>query len=212
MAVIHTAALAALLGLAGCSADDGPSFNMSSTPTAPGDSLTIRRVLGDTAAREVVQSDPNLGWMPAEAPRSTLANPDEAMRDIPNYNPVARPELERDLRRSPAPPQTPAPRPRSDATPPRGSSGPAPSAAVATNPVPTVPRVNAFAPPPAPPARDTAGQVVAVPGRPPIVTGSGAGGVTPYVQPGGAGGVMVPNGPNSATLLGNDGSVQVVPR
>lgn len=208
MAVIHTAALAALLGFAGCSIEDGPSFNMSSTPTAPGDSLTIRRVLGDTATRDAVQSDPNLGWMPEEAPRSTLGNPDEAVRDIPSYNPVPRPGLQRDLQRTPA-------QPRSDATPPqspRGSSGPPPSTAVATNPIPGTRRVDPFAPPPAGPAARTDGRVVAVPGGAPVVTGAGSGSVSTYIEPGGPGGVMVQNGPNSTTLLGADGTVRVVPR
>jgi hypothetical protein len=201
------AALAALIGLValgGCSLDAGPSWNLSSRPEAPGDSLTIRRVLGDTASRETVQTDANLGWMPEEAPRSTLGNPDEAVRDIPPYNPVPRPGLERDLRRDP--------QPRTDIVPPRGSSGPPPSAAAAPNPIPGTARVDPFAPPPPGPTARTDGRVIPVPGRPPIVTGAGSGGVTTYTEPGGPGGVAVPNGPNSMTLLGNDGSVRVVPR
>ena len=45
-APIALAAALMLLALPGCGASFGPSFNMSSRPSAPGDSLTIRRVMG----------------------------------------------------------------------------------------------------------------------------------------------------------------------
>lgn len=91
-------ALALGLVLSGCGRDPLPSFRFSTQPLPPGDSLTIRRVMGQTPAAEPLQHDAALGWTGPDSPRTTLGNPDEALRNVPDYRPLARPELERDLR------------------------------------------------------------------------------------------------------------------
>ncbi|MBR0654273.1 hypothetical protein [Plastoroseomonas arctica] len=191
-------ALALLLALPGCEGS-GPSFNLSSRPAAPGDSLTIRRVMGDQASVERVDNDTALGWIEPEAPRSTLGNPDDAVRNIPEYRPVPRPDLEREGR------------PRAQA--PRGSSSAPPDSTITEQRIPGPSRVDAFAPPAsATPDPNRAGQVLAVPGGPPAVLGVGSGGQTPYTRAGQPGGVAVDNGSGAVTLLGADGSIRVVPR
>lgn len=189
-----------LLALPGCGASSGPSFNMSSRPSAPGDSLTIRRVMGDNASIDRVDNDTGLGWIGPEAPRTTLGNPDEAVRGIPDYRPVPRPNLESEER--PLPPR-------------QGSATPPPASSITERRIPGPDRVDAFAPSPAiagaaDPSRG--GRVIAVPGGPPAVLGAGSGGQTPYTRAGLPGGVAVDNGGGSVTLLGSDGSVRVVPR
>lgn len=200
-APIPFAVLALLLVLPGCDASSGPSFNMSSRPSAPGDSLTIRRVMGDTASIERVDDDTALGWIGPEAPRTTLGNPDDAVRGIPDYRPVPRPSLENEGRPRPLPS--------------RGSATPPPSSSITEQRIPGPNRVDAFAPSPAIPGtpdRNRAGQVIAVPGGPPAVLGAGSGGQTPYTRAGMPGGVAVDNGAGAVTLLGSDGSIRVVPR
>ncbi|MES2713900.1 MAG: hypothetical protein V4653_20155 [Pseudomonadota bacterium] len=190
-----------LLALPGCGRDSGPSFNLSSRPAAPGDSLTIRRVMGDTASIERVDNDTALGWIEPEAPRTTLGNPDDAQRGIPDYRPVPRPDLENEGR------------PRR--LPPRGSATSPPGSSITEQRIPGPNRVDAFAPSPAitgTPDRNRAGQVIAVPGGPPAVLGVGSGGQTPYTRAGAPGGVAVDNGAGAVTLLGSDGSIRVVPR
>jgi hypothetical protein len=193
---LPAASLALLLVLPGCESSWGPSFNMSSRPDAPGDSLTIRRVMGDTASIERVDNDAALGWVGPEAPRSTLGNPDEAVRNIPEYRPVPRPNLESDVR-------------------PRGSATPPPPSTIRESRIPGPARVDAFAPPAAvtgTPDPNRPGQIIAVPGGPPAVLGVGSGGQTPYTRAGQPGGVAVDNGAGAVTLLGSDGSIRVVPR
>ena len=200
-APIALAAALMLLALPGCGASSGPSFNMSSRPSAPGDSLTIRRVLGDNASIERVDNDTGLGWIGPEAPRTTLGNPDEAVRGIPDYRPVPRPSLEDEGRPRPLPP--------------RGSATPPPASSITEQRIPGPDRVDAFAPSPAiagVAGPNRGGRVIAVPGGPPAVLGIGSGGQTPYTRAGMAGGVAVDNGTGAVTLLGSDGSIHVVPR
>lgn len=188
-----------LLALPGCDASSGPSFNMSSRPGAPGDSLTIRRVMGDNASIERVDDDTALGWIGPEAPRTTLGNPDDAQRGIPDYRPVPRPDLENGGRRLP----------------PRGSATPPPASPITEQRIPGPDRVDAFAPSPAitrAAEPNRGGRVIAVPGGPPAVLGIGSGGQTPYTRAGMPGGVAVDNGTGAVTLLGSDGSIHVVPR
>jgi len=198
---VPAAALALLLALPGCESS-GPSFNLSSRPDAPGDSLTIRRVMGDTASVERVDNDTQLGWVGPEAPRTTLGNPDDAVRNIPEYRPGPRPEVENESRA----------RCRGANC---GSSSLPPTPATEQERIPGPGRINAFAPSPAIPGApdpNRAGQVIPVPGGPPAVLGQGSGGQTPYTRAGQPGGVAVDNGAGAVTLLGADGSIRVVPR
>ncbi len=201
-APIALAAALMLLALPGCDASSGPSFNMASRPGAPGDSLTIRRVMGDNASIERVDNDTALGWIGPEAPRTTLGNPDEAVRGIPDYRPVPRPEIEG------------APRLRCRGVN-CGSLSPPPQPVTESPRIPGPDRVDAFAPSPAIAGAGEAnrgGRIIAIPGGPPAVLGVGSGGQTPYTRAGLPGGIAVDNGAGAVTLLGSDGSIRVVPR
>lgn len=178
--------------LAGC-ADTGwgPSWNMSSRVRAPGDSLTIRRVMGENPDVAPLQSE-HARWRIEERPRATLANPDAAMQNIPPYEPVVRPEVERDLR------------PR------RGSSSPA--ALPPIDPLPTDPPARAQAPRLRAPAPRIEGGVVPIPGQAPGVITGGTERYQTFQQPGTAGGgVIIPQGNGLGTVIGPDGRTITVP-
>jgi len=200
------------LGLAllasGCSTPgegfaDAPWFPMArGANTVVSDSLTVRRVRGETPAAEPMMMEPGNVWPEPEAPRPTLlSGPDEAFRDIPDYRPSlidgAPPA------RSPVP-TTPAPGAR------RGSG-----ASLQSLPPPGEPQRFQVNPPlaqPTPPPRPREGQVMIDPsGRPAIATGQ-AGRVTGFTQPGGGGGAVIRDG-NVETWIGPDGQsrTRVVP-
>lgn len=186
--------LAALaLGLAGCGPDPGPSWNLSSHPRAPNDSITVRRIMGQNPETEPLQTEPGR-WATRENPRATLANPEQAMRDVPPYNPMPRPEVERSLPPPRAGSSTPPPMPGleaiPDAPPARAPRAPAP---VARDPLPT-------------------GSSVTLPdGRQGTVTG-GTPQYRTYQAPNqGGGGVIIPQADGTGTVIGPDGRTMTVP-
>ena len=199
------AALLALLapGLAACGRDWQPSWETSSRPAVTGDSLTVRRVIGeDPEVEPLRREDPGQLRLYAGALRSNRPeSPEAAARNVPEYRPVPRPDLDRQV----APPRDvmPAPAPRS------GSSTPPPVASVppsATLP----PRPPVAAQQPEPREREE-GRVVTIPGQPPAVTTGGTGRVQSIVQPGNpAGGVAIRDG-GTTTVIQPGGRVTTVP-
>ncbi|MCB4823784.1 hypothetical protein [Roseicella aerolata] len=220
-----TAARTAVLGIAvllgGCTAFNNGTANVADSMTRAGDrigapwgqmrattpeqSITAARITGTPV--EVTAVTPEAGdvWPVPEAPRATLANPDAAMRGIPNYRPG---ELDR--------PSGPAPRSQWQPTDPaplppglRGSSSPPPQ----SNRGIDVPQPQAVAPPlpdqNAPPPRRADGRVITTPSGPAITTG-GNDRVQSYITPGGGTGTAVIDG-NTTTLIGPGGQVQTVP-
>ena len=179
--------------LAGCGTSWGPSGDMSSQPRAPGDSLTIRRIMGENPEAPPLRSEQGR-WALRERPRATLADPDAAMQGIPDYRPGSRPEVERSL-----PPL-------------RGSSADPAG-------VPGVPQLATPDPmrPQPPVARSTTGgyppgTVVPVPGQSPAVITGGSDRYQTYQQPNTAGGgIIIPQGNGTGTLIGPDGRTITVP-
>ncbi len=191
-----------VLALGACSTPSwGPSWNHSSAVRVPADSLTVRRVMGGDPTAEPLRGE-DARWLVRERPRATLGDPDQAMRDVPRYDPVPRPEMERDLRPAPAEP-TPL-RGR------RGSSTPPALPSVAAMPVtpplrPEAPRFNAGAP-------RLEGQVVPIPGQSPGVVVGGTERYQVLQQAGSAGtGLMIPQGNGTALVIGPDGRTTTVP-
>ncbi|MBP0466566.1 hypothetical protein J5Y09_21740 [Roseomonas sp. PWR1] len=190
--------------LAGCGPDWQPSWNMSSQPPVPGDSLTIRRVTGQEAEFSPLRSESvqDLRLSAGELRSSIPTGPEAAMTGAPDYRPVPRPDIER---------QTAPPRPASQAPAPRvGSSTPPP---VISPPPP--------APAPRPPAttavprdRDAPlrdGTVVTIPGQPSGVVTNSTGRVSTFTQPGNpAGGVAVQDG-GTTTVIQPGGRVTTIP-
>jgi hypothetical protein len=182
----------AVLALAACGENPGPSWNMNSRPVVAGDSLTIQRVAGTATEVPPLRTEPGDVWPVQEAPRGTLGNPDQALSGLPE------PQRLGDARLPPSPP----PRPRGSSTPPPAPELPPrlpPAASVA--PIP---------PPPSVPRED--GRIIPVPGEPSAqITGSTPNYQT-YSVPGqpGAGGVAIPQG-STTTLIGPDGRIRVVP-
>ena len=199
------AAMLALLapGITACGPDWQPSWNTSSRPVVTGDSLTIRRVTGEDPEFEPLRrEDPDQLRLHAGALRSTRpASPEAAMESVPEYRPVPRRDLERQL--TPPRDAEPVPAPRS------GSSTPPPVASVP-------PRATL---PPRPPVatqdpdrrEGEAGRIVTIPGQPPAVTTGGTGRVQSIVQPGNpAGGVAIQDG-GTTTIIQPGGRVTTVP-
>ena len=194
--------LALAPALTACGPDWQPSWNMSSSPAIPGEGLTVQRVAGENPAFEPVRSQDieqlrlSVGALLTSRPMS----PEAAMTQVPDYRPVPRPDLERQM----APPggadATPAPR--------RGSSTPPPNASVPPrSEIP--PRPAAAAVPPAP--ERVEGRVVNVPGQPPAVVTGGTGRVQSLVQPGNpAGGVAIQDG-GTTTVIQPGGRITTVP-
>jgi hypothetical protein len=60
----------------------------STRPGAPSDSLTVQRVRGVAPSSQPLLPEEGNVWPAPEAPRSTLRNPDQALRGIPTYTPA----------------------------------------------------------------------------------------------------------------------------
>ena len=188
--------------LAACGPDWQPSWNMSSTPVIPGDGLTVRRVAGEAARFEPVRSQDieQLRLTVGALLTSRPGSPEAAMTRVPDYNPVPRPDLER---------QTTPPG-GADATPrTRGSSTPPPVASVPPPSAPPRTRVPAAPPPPEP--ERVEGRVLNIPGQPPAVVTGGTGRVQSITQPGNpAGGVAIQDG-GTTTVIQPGGRVTTIP-
>jgi hypothetical protein len=173
----------------------------SSTPRLPEEALTVERVRYAAAPPNQLSPEPGDVWPKAMPPRSTLANPDAALRGIPDYQPPSGVA---------APPSTGAsaiPRPPG---PNRGSSSPPPPPTSLPPPTEqlTVPPPQPRSIPQMPPRAD--GQVLTPPGGPPVVTSGGTDRVQSFNVPGGGTGTAIRDG-NTTTLISPDGRVQVVP-
>ncbi|WP_128080009.1 hypothetical protein [Roseicella frigidaeris] len=169
----------------------------SSHPKPPEESTTIARLTGAPTEVTPLRTEDGDVWPVPEAPRSTLANPDAAMRGIPNYRPgdYDRPPISGEPR--PLPPNL-----RS------GASSPPP-----LPPVRTEPQQQSFVPPAGdtrPPARRNDGRVIVTPNGSAAVTTGGTDRIQGYVLPGGASGTAINDGATT-TLVGPNGQVQVVP-
>lgn len=187
--------LLALL-LAGCGTDWQPSWNTSSRPGIPGDSLTIRRVTGQEAEFTPLRSE-GVGQLRLSAgelrPPPPPGGPEAAMTAVPEYRPVPRPQIEG---------ESPAPRRQ-----PLGSSTP---------PEPLRPPPQAAAPRPVtapalPPVERVEGTPIEVPGQPTGVVSGGTGRVQSLGIPGSpAGGVAIRDG-GTTTVIQPGGRVTTVP-
>ena len=188
-----------VLALGACSTPSwGPSWNQSSSVRGPADSLTVRRVMGGDPTAEPLRGE-DARWLVRERPRATLGDPDQAMRDVPRYEPVPRPDIERGLRQEP--------------TPLRGRRG--------SSSAPALPRVEAM--PTTPPLRPEAprftsgtprleGQSVPIPGQSPGVVVGGTDRYQVLQQAGSTGtGLMIPQGNGTALIIGPDGRTTTVP-
>lgn len=178
-----------------------------SRPTMPEESLTIARLSG--APVQIAPLTPEAGdvWPVPEAPRSTLANPDAAMRGIPTYRPGDFDRPSAPAGRSewqPTDPPNPAPLPPGLRS---GASAPPPQQRLAEPPQPR------FAAPPAPDngpvPRRADGRIILTP-QGAAVTSGGTDRVQSYSAPGGGGGTAVIDG-NTTTLFDPSGRVQTVP-
>ncbi|TCZ62987.1 hypothetical protein EXY23_11450 [Roseicella aquatilis] len=177
-----------------------------SRPTLPEDSTTIARVAGQPVAVTTLQPEPGDVWPVPESPRTTLANPDAAMRNIPTYKPGDFQTPSAPVGRSewqptdpvPAAPLPPGLRGRPSSPPPPPLRQPEPQA-------------NFLAPPgdTRPPPRGAEGRVILTP-QGQAVTGGGTDRVQSFIGPNGQTGTAVIDG-NTTTLFSPDGRIQTVP-
>lgn len=176
-------------------------------------SATIARVRGNDTGRPVLEPEPGNVWPAQEAPRATLANPDAALRGIPDYRP--------DGRSAPVPPPIDAPPtpPAAEAVPPGSTSRGAPARARGSSSPPPPPRPGlpppepvVLAPPrqPTPPPIRFEGQTIPTP-QGPVTTGAGARGSGTVLGPGGRTGVVVQQDGQTIITEPGTGGVRVVP-
>jgi hypothetical protein len=193
-------------GIANAGASIGAPWGRT-RPTMPEDSVTIARLSG--APVQITPLTPESGdvWPVPEAPRSTLANPDAAMRGIPTYRPGDFDRPSAPAGRSqwqPTDPPNPAPLPPGLRS---GASAPGPR----LDPQP-IPGPQAVAPPLAPlnnAPRRADGRVILTP-QGSAVTSGGTDRVQGYITPGGGSGTAVTDG-NTTTLFDPTGRIQTVP-
>lgn len=180
-------------GLGGCEAPSwGPSWNRSSSVLAPGDSLTIRRVMGENPEVAPLRREEGR-WAIDERPRPRPRSPEQALQEIPPYEPVPRPELENSLQ-----------------APQRGSSIAPDLPRIAALPAGAPARAEA----PHPHARTPRGEggIVFIPGQPPGVITGGTERYQTIQQAGMAGGgLIIPQGNGTGIVIGPDGRTTVVP-
>lgn len=175
-------------------------------PIVLADSPTVRRVGGGEGipVEEHLQTEPGDIWPKLETPRATLADPEAALRGVPDWRPNE-PRSRQDLpgERIPGGPlRGPDPRTRSPEPgtqddgrrPTRGRDTSSRSPTPLTQPEPD--RVEVLPVPPGanePPARRSAGQVVVTPYGP-VVTSGGTGRVQSFTAPGGGSGLLTRDG------------------
>ncbi len=173
----------------------------------PEQSETIARITGTAPQMVALQPEAGNVWPAQEGPRATLANPDAAMRNIPNYRPGELDRMSAPAGRSTWQPTDPPP--VRDMPPGLGgSSSPPPPPVRQIEP----PRANVYQPPPganSPPPRRLDGRVIQTPAGPVTSTG-GTDRVQGYVTPGGGVGTLHNDG-NTTTLIGPNGQVQTMP-
>lgn len=167
-------------------------------PMVLADSPTVRRVGGGEgiSVEDHLQTEPGDIWPKLENPRATLADPEAALRGVPDWRPNE-PRSRQDLpgERIPGGPlRGPDPRTQNDEqrSPPqrRGAASPAPLGQ------PEPDRVEVLPVPPGanePPARRSTGQVVVTPYGP-VVTSGGTGRVQSFTAPGGGSGLLTRDG------------------
>ncbi|WP_421992417.1 hypothetical protein [Roseococcus sp.] len=164
----------------------GPSWG-GMRPAMPTDSLTVQRIQnrGTAEVLPALRTEPGDVWPREEAPRATLANPEEALRGF---------------------------RTGEEIPPPRRARG---SAAPADPVVTGIPPQPAFDPPPALPPRANRtdaprvdGQTIFTP-QGPVTTTGGSSRVQTTISPQGSG-VAIRDG-NTTTIIGPGGDVQQVP-
>jgi hypothetical protein len=218
--------LAAALLAAGCSSVSGPldsvgsalssgfdstlgriatPFSGSTRNTVTTDSLTVRRVRGSNPDVAPVLPEAGNVWPEPEQPRPTLmSGPDEAMSNIPSYNPSL-------VEGAPAA-TSPVPTPQERRSGRRGSAG-APNPPIEPAAQPRSPVAPPFAGT-APMSQRPEGQVTLSPSGQPAVTTGQAGRVRGVTTPGAGGGGLVIRDGNVETWTGPDGQTRtrVVPQ
>lgn len=178
-----------------------PSWGTMVPANPEGAGTTVARVRLAQVPDAVLEPEPGNVWPAEEAPRATLANPDAALRGIPEY-------------RGPGGGTPPPLDPRESARPDpaasrvaRGSSSPPPPPPLPFDPD----RPRAAIPPPPPPINSgrVDGRVLATPQGPAVTTG-GTTRTQSYLGPSGTPGVAQSSG-GVTTLFGADGTIQQVP-
>ncbi|MFZ4406104.1 MAG: hypothetical protein ACOYOH_02130 [Paracraurococcus sp.] len=171
-------------------ADAGAWMNApwgSTRPTLPEGSATVARLSGAPVKTTPLTPEPGDVWPVPEAPRSTLANPDAAMRGIPAYRPS---ELDRPSGR---PESLPGGQSNAAPLPPGLRSGASSAPPIESNPAP----------------RRADGRTIMTPQGAAVTTG-GTDRVQSFTAPGGGTGTAIIDG-NTTTLIGPGGQVQSVP-
>ncbi|MDB5374793.1 MAG: hypothetical protein JWP04_3435 [Belnapia sp.] len=177
----------------------------------PEPSDTIARIQGSRppAAPQLasLQVEPGNVWPAQEGPRATLANPDAAMRNIPNYRPGELDRMSAPAGRSSWQPEDPpAVRPMPPGL--SGSSSPPPPPIRSMEPAsqqvvpPFQPQYGGSAP-------RADGRVVQTP-RGPVTTTGGNDRIQTYQVPGGGTGTIHNDGATT-TIIGPNGQVQTMP-
>ena len=179
-------------GLTSFSGRYGPSWGGMRPPT-PEDSLTVQRIRSGPRAGAgedaTLRTEPGDLWPTEDTPRATLANPDEALRGIPN------------LRGSMSDPATEARR-RGSSTPPDLLRPPQASPANVVQPSVPIPEA-----PPRPFRADSPAGVIDTPSGP-LPTTNRTGNVSTTLSPQGSGTAIQRD--NTTTIFRPDGNIDQV--
>lgn len=179
-----------------------PPFSAGYNPNLPvSDSETMQRVEGRESSVRPLTTEPGDIWPGPLPPAPTL-------KDLESTSgPTAEPEAPvpgSPRNRGTAAPY-PSPNPDVGSSTPPGSNQPG-----LANPRPAPPLSSYAAPPAAPPARGSTGQVIQTPSGPAVTTGGGPGYQT-TTSPGGGQSIIVPNGNGTSTVIHADGQIETIP-
>jgi hypothetical protein len=204
------ALLGLTLTLSGCGYNtwSNPPFTTGSNPNAPpGNSDTMRRVMGEPVEAKPLEPQAGDVWPGPLPPSPTLQDLEKQTNTLgavpqgstspgsPNYregNPLL------------APVPSPSPSQGSSVPPPQNQRG-----VTALPQLPSVPN-GPRAPAAPPPQREPGGRVIQTPGGP-VVTGGGTQGYQTTTTPGGGSAIVVPNGNGTSTIIYSDGRIETVP-
>jgi hypothetical protein len=198
------ASLILVLMLSGCGYKTwwNPPFTAGYNPNLPAsDSENMRRVQGQEPAVPTLTTEPGDIWPGPPKPPPTLQDLEATGGLTPQPEaPVPGSPLNRGGR-GPYPSPNPSP----------GSSSPTGNTQPGLATPQSAPSLSSYAaPPPSPPARGSAGQVLQTPSGPAVTTGGGPGYQT-TINPGGGQSIVVPNGNGTSTVIHSDGRIETIP-
>jgi hypothetical protein len=202
--MLRIASVALALVLSGCGYKTwwNAPFTAGYNPNLPvSDSENMQRVQGREPSIPVLTTEPGDIWPGPLAPPPTLQDLEANGGITPQPEaPVPGSPLSRGVGTP-----YPSPNPSNGSSTPPGDTQPG-----LAPPQPAPPLTSYAAPPVAPPAHGSSGQVIQTPSGTSVTTGGGPGYQT-TTSPGGGQSIVVPNGNGTSTVIHADGRIETIP-